>query len=205
MKVIAFSLFGDDQKYCDGAVTNAVLARLVYPDWRLKFYHDDTACVATLKNLAALGCELIRMSDANAPKSLKMAWRFLAANGDTVIFRDTDSLLAPKEAACVAEWERSGKGFHAIRDHAHHYSHPLFGGLWGTRKALPFSDWIANRGIWGDRLDDMLLLTEHVWPIAANDIMQHCGAGRERMTWGDYERMPGGEDYGLGAGVTAKW
>lgn len=205
MNTIAFSLWGNSVKYCEGAVRNALLARLIYPGWILRFYLDCTVPSHIQMTLAALGCELVDMP-ATDPPAMKMAWRFLAAElTGAKLFRDTDSLISPKEKACVDEWLASGKTYHAIRDHSHHYSHPLFGGLWGTTARLPMRDWISSRSVWGDRLDDMHLLTEKVWPIAKDDIVQHCGAGSERMQWGEYRPMPGGDDYGLGVGVTAKW
>ena len=38
MKVIAFSLWGEDTRYTLGALQNASLAKIVYPDWVCRFY-----------------------------------------------------------------------------------------------------------------------------------------------------------------------
>ena len=38
MKLITFSLFGDNPLYCVGAVENARLAKEIYPDWKARFY-----------------------------------------------------------------------------------------------------------------------------------------------------------------------
>ena len=38
MKLITFSLFGDNPLYCVGAVENARLAKEIYPDWVARFY-----------------------------------------------------------------------------------------------------------------------------------------------------------------------
>ena len=42
-KIISFCLWGDDPKYCVGAVRNAELAQDIYPDWTCRFYLG--ACV----------------------------------------------------------------------------------------------------------------------------------------------------------------
>ena len=43
-----------------------------------------------------------------------------------------------RDAAAVAEWIKSGKGFHVIRDHPSHSLYPMSGGLWGAKRgALP--------------------------------------------------------------------
>ena len=36
-KVISFSLYGNDPKYCVGAIKNAKLAKYIYPDWVCRF------------------------------------------------------------------------------------------------------------------------------------------------------------------------
>ena len=38
MKLITFSLFGDNPLYCVGAVENARLAKEIYPDLKARFY-----------------------------------------------------------------------------------------------------------------------------------------------------------------------
>ena len=38
MRLITFSLFGDNPLYCQGAVENANIARVIYPEWTPRFY-----------------------------------------------------------------------------------------------------------------------------------------------------------------------
>ena len=38
VKVISFSLWGDNTRYTLGALQNASLAKMVYPDWICRFY-----------------------------------------------------------------------------------------------------------------------------------------------------------------------
>ena len=38
MKIIAFSLWGDDPKYTFGAIKNASIAEELFPDWICRFY-----------------------------------------------------------------------------------------------------------------------------------------------------------------------
>src|SRR5262245_6754165 len=40
--IIAFSLFGSDAMYAEGAVRNAVAAHFLYPEWTCRFYIDET-------------------------------------------------------------------------------------------------------------------------------------------------------------------
>jgi hypothetical protein len=41
MKVIAFSLWGNDAKYGIGAIKNVELARQIYPDWQVWIYTEQ--------------------------------------------------------------------------------------------------------------------------------------------------------------------
>ena len=41
-KIISYSLWGNDPKYCVGAVKNALLRGKIYPNWISRFYvHKD--------------------------------------------------------------------------------------------------------------------------------------------------------------------
>ncbi len=41
MKIISFSLWGQNPKYLTGAIRNAVLVKQIYPDWVCRFYVDN--------------------------------------------------------------------------------------------------------------------------------------------------------------------
>jgi hypothetical protein len=48
-KVIAMSLFGDNSRYVQGAMSNAVLAQRDWPDWTLRFLYGDGVPVHALR------------------------------------------------------------------------------------------------------------------------------------------------------------
>jgi Uncharacterised nucleotidyltransferase/Tetratricopeptide repeat len=113
-------------------------------------------------------------------------WRFLPVSEpglDAVIIRDADSRLNVREAAAVAAWLKSGKAGHVMRDYPHHLSWPMLGGMWGIRGGVvaDIGTRIANWGRWGKKLDDQHFLKEVVWPLIANDCVQHT-SGYSR--WG---------------------
>lgn len=175
MNLISFSLFGSVRNYNLGMVENARIAPLIYPGWKVRVYADERITVAD--ELLASGVEIVWMP-REEHSARAMCWRFLAAadeNVDRVIVRDADSRLNVREAAAVCAWVESGKPFHVMRDHEHHRSWPIYGGMWGCVGGL-FPDmraWIDRWGKFGDRLDDMLLLAGRVWPLVANDACQH--------------------------------
>lgn len=137
MKVIAFSLWGDDSKYTLGALQNASLAKIVYPDWICRFYVG----MSTPKHIVDMlrefdNVEIVEMGMLGNWKG--MFWRFEAAsdpNIDVLIVRDCDSRLWFREKAAVDEWLASDKDFHIIRDNVQHNT-AILGGMWGVRRGL---------------------------------------------------------------------
>ena len=42
MNIISFSLYGDNPMYLRGAIENIKLAKIYYPEWKCRFYIDDS-------------------------------------------------------------------------------------------------------------------------------------------------------------------
>lgn len=196
MLLISFSLFGDAPQYQRGMLCNAKLAPVVYPNWRVRVYHDDRiTCAAELREL---GVELVPME--RAPGGLAMCWRFLPMADpriDRVIVRDADSRLNVREAAAVAEWIASGKTAHSMVDHDHHRCYPLFGGMIGCKGgALPLMPKWMDRWPkpWRERMDDMDLLNEHAWPLLKDSMCRHAS---HPNIWGGEPFPPHPEYHGF--------
>jgi hypothetical protein len=177
--LLAFSLFGENPKYCESGILNVVEQPALYPDWTCRFYVDDTVPAQVLERLSALGAQVVRVDDELKTWPAPM-WRFAAyddPNIDRVIFRDADSVISAREAGAVAEWVSSGQAFHMMRDYGSH-TELLMAGLWGvTRGALP-----PMRQMAADYLKvppsslhfaDQYFLREYVWPYARQHILQH--------------------------------
>ena len=41
-KIISFSLYGTESKYTHGALCNAELAKVIYPEWICRFYCGES-------------------------------------------------------------------------------------------------------------------------------------------------------------------
>lgn len=152
-KIVAFSLWGDDPKYVDGAIKNAFLMPQVYPGWTARFYMPSdqlrTASGHTLLRVFTLmnydedfmntgtKIEVIGMDEPGTWHG--MFWRFLPASEEDVdvfISRDCDSRLSKREAAAVDQWLKSPYLVHSMADHPYHF-HPrmgLMGGMFGMKK-----------------------------------------------------------------------
>ena len=61
MKVISFSLWGDNTRYTLGALQNASLAKIVYPDWVCRFYVGQSTPRLVVEMLKEFGnVEIVR-------------------------------------------------------------------------------------------------------------------------------------------------
>ena len=135
MKLITFSLWGQDPKYLIGAIRNAELAKQIYPDWICRFYVGQSVPSQIIIQLEKLqNVQVVRRPEFGDWTG--MFWRFLPASEDDVevmISRDTDSRLNYREKAAVDEWLESKKDLHIMRDHPYH-RYPILGGMWGVKK-----------------------------------------------------------------------
>ena len=174
--VIAFSLWGRQERYCRAALENARVAPHLYPEWRCRFYCDDSVPGGTRAGLLAAGAEVVLMA---RPKRLfeGLFWRFLVANDpevDRFLVRDCDSLLNLRERRAVEAWTEGGAHFHVMRDYFTH-SELILAGLWGgVRGALPelpplYQPYLEDPA--RTRTCDQRFLREVAWPIVRQS---HC-------------------------------
>ena len=137
MRVISFSLWGDDPKYTVGALRNADLGALLYPGWQCRFYCASSVpepIIAQLRGLPHV--RVVAMAEPGDWRGL--FWRFYPASDPDVavmLSRDTDSRLTARERAAVDEWLASDRDFHVMRDHPEH-GVSILGGMWGVRNGL---------------------------------------------------------------------
>ena len=135
-KIIAFSLWGKDEKYTFGAIKNAKLSKIIYPGWICRFYCGKSTPEYIVQELLSLNCEIVRMEEEGNWSG--MFWRFnpIAENDvGVMISRDTDSRLNMREKFAVDEWLKSEKLFHIMRDHPYHGTE-ILGGMWGAKKPI---------------------------------------------------------------------
>jgi len=186
--LIAFSLWGTEPIYLDGAVQNVERARDLYPGWTCRIYRDDTVPSPVRAGLTEGGAKVVTMPRPAADRPYDgLFWRFLAADDPGarhVLFRDCDSLLNEREAAAVRAWLDSGRLAHVMRDHILHCD-LMLAGLWGAHAPrLPLlgpsvSAWIAaNPHPLNARVQDQTFLRHAVWPLIREDHLAHDSAYR---------------------------
>ena len=183
-KIISFSLWGSNPKYIQGAIENVRLQKMYYPDWKCRFYVDNTVDIVEKLQEDA---EIRHMPDSD--DHFGLFWRFLPLDDPTIerfIVRDTDSRLNVREAAAVREWEVSGKCFHIMRDHQGHISVPICGAMWGaTSDFRPgyidlLNKWLSENSHLYSMHDrgkffytDQVFLSECIWPLVADKHLAH--------------------------------
>lgn len=134
-KIISFSLWGSNPKYCIGAIRNAELATKFYPEWICRFYVHCDVPEKYVKKLKQFSHVEIEMQKGSANWT-GMFWRFHAISDpdvDIMISRDCDSRLNEREMYAVKEFEKSEYQLHIMRDHPHH-GFTVLGGMFGLKK-----------------------------------------------------------------------
>lgn len=176
--VIAFSLWGQTQRYLAGAIRNAQAAPRIYPGWRCRFYCGRDVPGATIAALLAAKADVI-MKDGGGDFLEGLFWRFDVASDpavDRFLVRDADSVINPREAAAVAAWLDSGAPFHAMRDYFTH-TDLLLAGMWGGTGGLlpdlaPHYGPFLQSGIKTFNCDQRFL-GDVVWPTIRKHVLVH--------------------------------
>jgi hypothetical protein len=171
MKVISFSLWGNNPTYTIGAIKNADIAAELFPDWKCIFYCFTSVPETIIAELKCKPNVIIRMVEGDGDNR-GMFHRFYPAEEEGVermICRDTDSRLSPREVLAVEDWIKQGTDFHVIRDHPYH-NIPILGGMWGVvcgklegmiQSAIQFSP-TSEKG------QDQRFLVQSVWSKISN-------------------------------------
>lgn len=179
--VIAFSIWGEDPRYLNGAITNAIVARYLYPGWSARFYTDESTPPAFRDALKQHGAQVV-MVEGMPPDRYGLFWRFLVEDDldvDIFLIRDADSVMNAKERWAVADWLGSGKAFHVMRDHPQH-SELILAGMWGAYRGnignmerLVRESVEAGSNVGNYLTHDQHFLRKVVWPRARSSAMIH--------------------------------
>ncbi|TXG84564.1 MAG: hypothetical protein E6R13_03025 [Spirochaetes bacterium] len=180
MKVISFSLYGDNAIYTIGCIKNARLLEDYFKDWEMWVYHNDSVPALILDELKSLGVRLINTHENNG--FLGSLWRFrpiMDPNVEYFISRDCDSRISLRDEIAVNEWIESGKSFHIIREHPIGHGWVINAGMWGAKGgSIPnfselMNDYLSRNNRTGDKTVDQCFLRDIIHPIVINDLFLH--------------------------------
>jgi hypothetical protein len=175
-KIISFSLFGNHDIYCIGAIENAKLCSKIYDGWIARFYVDTEVPQNIVDELKQYGCEVIVNEKLGTYDGL--FWRFKPLYDDDVsvwISRDCDSRISYREKVCVDEWLASGNPVHIIRDSINH-SYEIMAGMFGInndifKQKYQLPNLIVENS--NNLTDDQTILFQRLWPMIEGDHMCH--------------------------------
>lgn len=176
--IISFSLWGGDKVYLDGAIENVRHARVLFPEWQVRFYLDDSVPPDYIVRLLAEGADIIKMPPQSKPYE-GLFWRFLVASDPGVsrfMVRDADSVLSLRDRRAIDAWIQSDKAFHVVRDG---YSHTslILAGLWAGKGCL-LADMPQYVGDWVEGNEpspswDQTFLGAVIWPLIYKHTLIH--------------------------------
>ncbi|WP_440465532.1 tetratricopeptide repeat protein [Pseudomonas sp. YH-1] len=179
--LIVFSLFGARPRYCESALKNVDAARELFPQWRCRFYVDDSVPPAVLARLKEAGAQVVRVDEATRRAIPATMWRFLVMEDNTVSrfqVRDADSLLSERDRAAVEAWLQSDCWYHHMRDYFSH-TELLLAGMWagchnpnmpGIRELI--AQYLKEEAA-HQRFADQYFLRRSLWPTIRQSLLSH--------------------------------
>jgi hypothetical protein len=180
MKIISYSLYGNNPIYTIGAIKNAELHKTIFSDWEMRVYYNDTVSSDVIAKLNNLDVNTVRVDTNNG--FVNSMWRFLPISEDDaeyVICRDTDSRISERDECAVREWIESQKSFHIIREHPIGHGWVMNAGMWGCKGriisnifSLMTTYVLNNRREW-DKTIDQCFLRDIIYPTAKQDLFLH--------------------------------
>ena len=127
------------------------------------------------------GAQVVLLDDLPAAR-FGTFWRFLVEDDPSVdiyLVRDADSVVNVKERWAVADWLKSGKAFHVMRDNPQH-SELMLAGMWGAHRGNigEMRERVERAVEAGKNVGNNLTLDQHflrnvIWPIARNSVQIH--------------------------------
>ena len=180
---------------------NIRLAKIIYPDWKCRFYVDDSVDKGIIRSILLAGGDVFKITENRGP-FLGAFWRFMASDDpdiDIFISRDCDSRLSNREKVCVDEWINSNKYIHTMHDNRGHISVPMLGGMWGAKKGCieNMTDKIVKWGMYNgynSKEVDQSFLRDIIWPNVKNMTMGHSSL---KHYWANSSPFPAYNDLGI--------
>ena len=197
-KVISYSLYGSNKKYCLGMLENLKINKEKLPTWDTYIYYSNDVPNEYIEmykefNPILINCGLLEYGWEG------MFWRFKLLNDNNVdvfLSRDADSRITDREIEFVNDFIKSDKSFHIIRDHPGHRIQ-ILGGTFGVKvkefnkkyKIKNIDKYVNEyKNIYSEKLKrnvDQYFLRENIWPLVKNDNYCHIATENLRRSEND--------------------
>ena len=175
MKIISYSIFGEEEFYRKGLRANIDIANSLFPDWIVRVYCCSKLPKDFINSIDKPNVEIIVKEQKYNFNGL--LWRMLPMqeNHDVVIVRDVDTRLFQRDKNLVDDWLDSPFKYHICRDNQGS-TQPILAGLWGGKNsALPirktWDRWVKKENAADAFLWDQSYLKKFVYPRMVSDLV----------------------------------
>jgi hypothetical protein len=160
--VFSFCLYGSEDNYYMGLLENIKIIKEFYPTFEIFVYKGICQKEWPLKD--------VNVIYTGREGAINTVFRYLPLGfANTGFVRDADSRITERDRWCIAEFLKSDKKYHIIRDHYWHKS-PIMAGMFGWKETLNVElDTVHDQGY----SIDEALLKEHVYPLIKNNALVH--------------------------------
>jgi len=192
-KVISYSLYGSNKKYCIGMLENLKINKEKLPDWDNYIYYSEDVPKEYIEMYKEYNPILINCGKTDYLWE-GMFWRFRLFNDkdiDIFISRDADSRITDREIKFINDFISSNKSFHIIRDHPEHIP-VILGGMFGVKvkefnnkyNIKNINEYILEyRKLYNKHMlkqPDQYFLRDKIWPLIKNNNYAHIALERLR-------------------------
>jgi len=173
-QLIAYSLYGSEERYTIGAIKNAILAARHFKGFTLRFYTGPSVPESIKQTLRLF--PYVQLVEEEGPEDHRAKlWRFQALidrEFDVVLSRDADARLTHRERIAHEEFLASGLDFHIMKDHPTGHNYQISAGMFAARtRATPAHLDYYEPGDYYTADQDWL--AAHIWPLIKDSTLIH--------------------------------
>lgn len=174
-QVIAYSLYGSDNRYMIGAIKNALLAQKHFAGYEIRFYTGASVPDWTRSTLALI--PNVQLVDCDGPEDhTAKLWRFKALadqTADVVLSRDADARLTRRERLAHEDFLASRLDFHIMKDHPTGHDYKISAGMFAARRGAIAPNLEPNLEPGNYYTADQDWLAEQIWPRIKDNCLIH--------------------------------
>ena len=190
-QLIAYSLYGREERYTIGAIKNAILATRHFKGYTLRFY-TGASVPESIKQTLQLFPHVQLVEEQGPEDHRAKLWRFQALADpafDVVLSRDADARLTHRERIAHEEFLASGLDFHIMKDHPTGHDYQISAGMFAARtRAIP-DDLQETEEARDYYTADQDWLAAYIWPLIKDSALIH-DESYETPTEGQSKRRP---------------
>ena len=176
-QVIAYSLYGNQERYTIGAIKNAILAQQHFYGYTVRFY-TGASVPESIKQTLQLFPHFEIMNEEGPEDHTAKLWRFKAladTKVDVVLSRDADARLTRRERIAHEDFLASKLDFHIMKDHPIGHNYKISAGMFAARKgAIPeIAQLLEEQQSKDYYTQDQDWLAEQIWPRIKDSCLIH--------------------------------